>query len=513
MPPRNQARMGLLDSVIILILGCMLALILLWISAQLVGTEKFEKLPDWLTKAASSIWTYLTGVASSSLLALVRRRSGDPGPNYLLWIFGTAIVMLMIVFGLAAVLPPPDMDALLKFSLRVGTQGYPILTFSQRLPKFKQAHNIAVESNGLYQLPVNFPGRDGRFYARAVRAVTTSQETNNPLSPITDLCFKRNPKPPGNNAPLEVWMDCSEGERCSISREDPGWAGICSEDSDWRARIRLVPVVYADAPKAQPGWKVPSLETLRKMPDRERVGYTEFSIESRQLGGLREADSFQYLIKVNGSPVYVDGWAPEDMLKTFDAARGFTFSFGLENLNFSGADNGCENLEVELRFRQGQRVVKKAVISRKYAALRDAVQEEVKAEDGTTFIWGGKYVKPKNEDRTELFVLSTPDLQEAKAVKARIDAAKLSYDGRDVVGVLRPPLDNPEYGIVVGLSQPTGQIRFTYDTVSAQKLRDWTRTQRTKNRSVFRHDTFFYQMRPGAAGAGQYRSCSAAARK
>src|SRR5437773_448725 len=99
MSPRNQTRMGLLDSVIVLILACMVVLIALWISSQLQGVQRFEKLPDWLTKVASNVWTYLTGAASSTLLALARRNSKEPRPNYLLWMFGTAIVILLIVFG------------------------------------------------------------------------------------------------------------------------------------------------------------------------------------------------------------------------------------------------------------------------------------------------------------------------------------------------------------------------------------------------------------------------------
>ena len=520
MPPRVQVRMGLLDSVIVLILACMLVLIVLWVSGRLLGagTAQFEKLPDWLTKIASNIWTYVTGAASSTLLAALRRRSSAPTPNYLLWIFGTAIVMLLIVFGVGIMLSQPQYhqyppSALLKFSLKCDRQDHPNMSFFQKHPLYRETHTIAAESDGHYREYVDFPSQDTRFYARAVRVVTSSQATDEPLSAVTEFCFKRNPKPPANEAPKEARMDCSEGKRCSISADDPGWVESCPVDGDWSTRARIIPVVYADAPKVQSGWKVPSLETLRKMNDQKRVGYTEFSIKSPQLSGLKEADSLQYLIKVNGSPLYVDGWTPEDMLKPFDPAQGLMFSFGLENLSFSGADDGCENIEVGLSFRQKDRVIKKVIVSRKYAALRDADPEEVKADDGTPFTWGGKYVKPSQEDRTELFVLSTPDLREARSVKARIDAAKLSYDGMEVVGVLRPPLNNPKYGVVVGLRQPTGQIRFTYDSESARKMHDWIISQRAQNPNIFRHDTFLYQMRPGEAGVGTYKSCSMSAHK
>ncbi len=402
-------------------------------------------------------------------------------------------------------------NALLNFSLR-DTRDHPNLSFFQRHPSYRAAHTIGAEADGHYQEYVDFPGQDGKFYARAQRAVTISQLTNDPVSP-TEFCFKKNPKPPGNGTPLEVRMDCSEGRRCSIGKDDPGWVEICPSESDWTAHFQFVPVVYADMSQVQPGWKVPSLETLKTMTERERVGYTEFSIKSTQLSALKGAESVQYLIRVNGSPLYVDGWAPQDMLRPFDGTQDFTFSFGLENLSFSGADNGCENIEVELQFRQKDSVIRKAVISRRYAALRDADAEELKTEDGTSFIWSGRYVKPKKEDRTELFVLSTPNVQEAKNRKARIDGAGLSYDGEDVVAVLRPPLDNSQYGIVVGLRQSTGQIRFTFDTAFAQKFREWIVRQRAQYKRLFHASVFLFSMRPGDSGTGLHKSCSAVARK
>jgi hypothetical protein len=514
MPLRNQKGMGLLDSVIILMLACMVVLLVLWLSSQLHETQRFGKLPDWLTKAASSVWTYLTGAASSTVLALARRRSGDPTPNYLLWILGTAVVLLLIVFGVGAIPQaknPPNV--LLKFSLRF-TRDRPNLSFFQRRPSYRATHTIGPEEDGHYQEYVDFPAPEAGFYARAQRAVTISQLTNDPVSQPTEFCFRKNPRPPRSGTPLEVHMDCPEGMRCSMGRDDPGWVELCAVESDWSVRNQFVSIVYADASQVQSGWKVPSLETLRAMTERERVGYTEFSIQSKQPGALKEAESVQYLIKVNGSPLYVDGWAPQDMLKPFDAATdNFTFSFGLENLSFSGGDNGCENIEVELQFRQKDRVIKNAVITRKYAALRDASPEEVNTEDGTTFTWSGRYVKPKKEDRTELFVLSTPNVQEAKDRKERIDAAKLSYDGRDVVAVLRPPLDNSQYGIVVGLRELTGQIRFTFDTAFAQKFHDWIVEQQAHDKKLFHASVFLYSMRLGDSGTGLHKSCSAAARK
>jgi hypothetical protein len=516
MPPKS--RLGLLDSVIILIIACMMVLILLWISSQIRGLDMFSKLPDWLTKAASSVWTYLTGAGSSGLLALLRSKSEEPKPNYLLWIFGTVMAMLVLV-GMAVALIPPSQqlgqEALLKIWLKSDTNDKPRLSFRALAPDkwWYDMPIVADLTDGHYQQNVKFPDGNSRFYGRVVRAPLAPQGNSQP-SPLTLVCFRKSPSAPSNGAPFEVQLDCPEGKRCSLNADDPGWAKVCSEESDWnlaRAEVGLLPVVYADAPKAGPGWKVPSLETLKAMTDPKKIGYTEFTITSTQLGALKDAEGFQYLIKANGSPLYVDGWGPEDMVKPFAVAKGFTFSFGLPNLSFSGGEDGCENIEVDLEFRQKESVLKKVVISRKYAALRDADSEEVKAADGTTFTWGGEYRKPANEDRMELFVLSTSDLGEARRWKAKLDADNLSYDGKDVVGVLRPRLNNPQYGVVVGLRQPTLQIRFTYDADLAQRLHEWVKKQHAQNSSLFRKDTFLYQMKPGESGTGKYKSCSVAA--
>jgi hypothetical protein len=67
-------------------------------------------------------------------------------------------------------------------------------------------------------------------------------------------------------------------------------------------------------------------------------------------------------------------------------------------------------------------------------------------------------------------------------------------DGRPVHGVTRPPLgDNPNYAVAVGLQQPSGQIRFTYDKPAAQELLQWMKTQRT-NSNLVSKDSYLYPL-------------------
>jgi TIR domain len=417
----------------------------------------------------------------------------------------------------------PD-RAILKFWIRGAEASRPILSFLQKHPVFEQAHNIAPESDGHYQLPVEWPDprkykSDKYFEAKAERAVTVSENGANAVAKPTQLCFTTNPKPPTNNSPLEVLMQCFEGEKCSLSPDDNGWATAidCPKEAGSIASppFSLLPAMWADSQgqtSQAPGWKVPSLATLQKMSDSNRVGYTQFNIKANSLSGLEGADSFRYEIRANGAPLYIDGWPSEDMLKQFDPAKGLDFSFGMENLSFSGADHGCESIDVLLEFRKGNQTIKKIQLTRLYAALRDAASEQQSA-GGLTFTWSGNYVKPRNEDKFEVFLISTTDLNEASRIKSRIDRANLSYAGMKVVGVQRPPLNNPTYGVVAGLLQPTGQVKFTFDKTTAQQLLAWTRDEHNHNRPVFPQLPFPYEMKPGESGLGALRSCSTALNK
>lgn len=407
--------------------------------------------------------------------------------------------------------PLPSTTAKLQFSLKSDKDDRPNLSFLQKHPKWVDAHTIGPEPDGHYELPVDWPNPvEDHFEASAVRSVTNSNKQDQPVARPTELCFTSSPKPPTNNAPFGVVMECREGEKCSLV-DNYGWATACAlQKAEVGPRFDLIPALLAQGPggsETGPGWRVPSLATLQQMKDTKRAGYTEFSIKASSLSGLEAADRFRYQISANGAPLYIDGWPPEDMLKQFNASQGLDFSFGLENLSFSGADKGCENIDVVLEFRKGGIPIKTIRLSRQYAALRDAVPE-VQSVDGHSFTWSGTYVKPKNEDRAEVFVTTT-DAARAVQTKSRIGAANLSYQGMPVIGVIRPPLDKENYGIVVGLVQPSGQVKFTFDPTFAQQFKNWVLQQ---DRKVFQYPPnqppFVYQSKPGPAGTGALKWCS-----
>lgn len=409
---------------------------------------------------------------------------------------------------------PHDL-AMLNFSVKWSNQKPPGLSFREWLPNFRDEIPLAAASDGTYKQYIEWPDGDKHFEASVLPAVTESNDKPNPFKK-TSICFTTNPKVPTNNPPFKVVMQCAEGGKCSLDSNDGGWATEteCSDKHTQTSRsFSLVPTLLAESldRSATQGWTVPSLATLKQMTDSRRAGYTEFSIKANPVPGLEAADRFRYEIVANGASLSVNGWPPEDMLKQFDASKGLDFSFGMENLSFSGSDRGCENIGVVLEFRKGSQVVKKVQLQRQYAALRDAVPE-VQSVEGVTFSWAGTYVKPKSEDRAEVFVITTSDANKALQVKSRIDGAKLSYQGMSVVGVIRPPLNQKNFGIVVGLVQPSGQVKFTFDTNYVQQLKNWVLQQ---DRSIFQypaqHPPFVYQSKPGPADTGALKWCSTVA--
>jgi hypothetical protein len=531
-------RVGILDTILILVLAFTADLFLLWIAAQMGGLNLFSRPPDWLEALSKNVWKYVTGGAAGSvLLSFLRQRidSSARSPNYLLWSSATSTGILVIVVALALVIkrlnPPPQHTDVTappsKFDLkfRVKTAGGADKTgdtrgldfaFQQIQPRVGGSSNWARQQDGFYEVRgCDLPPPCGQFSGNARRADYTSVYSKAPTSDPTVVFFVRSPKDPATVQPtVEVWEDCEEGKTCSIYQYDYGWAlkgkeGCPHPSGAWLRGFAAV--AYADEKSkgsVQPGWRVPSLQTLSNM--KEKVGFTRFLIQSGPLPSLSEADSFTYYIKVNDTPIYVNGAPREDMVEPFKASKGVNFAFGLENLNFSGADRGCENISVLFEFRKQDQVIQRAEVARRYAALRDAEREELQSTGGISFSWSGNYVKPLREDKFEVFIRSTPDVKEAADIKRRLDKAKVRFQDQEVVGVVRPPLDNNEYGIVVGLLQPTGQVRFTFDEQTASRLLMWVTggASHPNLSSIIHRGAFVYPMKPGDSGVGRYGACS-----
>jgi hypothetical protein len=511
-----------IDSIIILLMASTMTLFILWLEGAVLHHPSEIQLPDFITKTYSHIWGYLTGGGGGAALLAILRNKGTSRPNYLLWSFASSILLIALAFSIAlaqgAVTPPQPSMAALKFRVDFPNHEKPSLDFQQSLPQWLENEIGMVDPNQHYPFShysenVFWPGSGNRpIIATAARLVRQSASVDDAPGDMK-FCITRNPAPPPDHTPFEIHMRCVEGGQCVLDQGDYNWAvsADCSnKSSQGHSFFSLTTEVHAQTREEhvkKPGWSVPSLMTLRQMTDRQRAGYTEFTIKSSPIPGTQNANLLRYTIFANGLPLYIDGRPPEDMYARFDASAGLDFSFGLENLSFSGADQGCENIDAQLEFLSGGQLIKQVRLSRRYAALRDAATEQVASSDGMKFDWAGRYVKPKNEDRAEVFVISTSDINEASRAKASIGKAHLSYDGMEVVGVMRPPLDKPIYGVVIGLRQPTGQVKFTFDVGYANKVLAWAKNIQSAKSSAFRYVPFIYGMKPNESGLGKLASC------
>jgi hypothetical protein len=520
--PKKTSSINLLDTIIILVLAFTIDLFILWIAAQLRGRDLFAQLPPWLAQMSSSVWSWATGAAGTILLGWLRRRTSSAAatPNYLAWAGGGAVVILLAIAAVTAMVPsqPAPPSSVTRFDLKVQmralTGDVSRVAFQQRLPTVKIRENIALQPDNIYyKATADFPERCQQFHAN-IYPVASRSELGGPVD-ATDVIFFRSPKDPQTTT-AEVIVECAVGSACSISRDDLGWAR--PDDSQCKSALKrsafgFGTVVYAQTPalKAQAGWRVPSLATLSGMKGRS-VGYTRFSIASDSLKSLGPVDSFVYLIRVNGTPIYVDGATPDDMLEPVASSGRFLFEFGLENLNFSGSDNGCERLDVSLSFRSRTRTVRTVALSRKYAALRDADPVTI-ATDGLTFVWNARYVKPESgkEDNVEVFVASGTSAPGITRTKSRLDAAGLRFRGSRIVGVMRPPLNNSSFSLLAGLAQPSGQIKFTFDQATANALRGEIEVARKTApvSQIIPNVPFLYRTKPGDAGTGTMNACRA----
>lgn len=361
------------------------------------------------------------------------------------------------------------------------------LTLLHKAPRYEASKRyLETQSNTPppfeYESSVWMPAAKGQSYIGEVQRITETGFKVDGSSPgnadtaarrMMEVCFERKAEVTDRDAAVNV--ECQEGSACRVadSTSVRPCRGHASQGGRW------IGVAHAqsnrpepDGAAREPHWVVPSLATLRTLKGGDKgVGYTEFSLVSSALPGLREADGLIYAIRVNGTPVYIDGWPPAAHRTAFEAIKGLSLEFGLENLDFSGKHAGVEEIDIALEFSQGARVLQKQAIRLRYVALRDAAECAVKATDDLTIRWRAHYVHPRREDVYQIFLLATPSVKAAEARKKQIDGARLPLDGKEVVAVVRPPITtNPSYGVALGLRQPTGQVKFTFDSATAQRL-------------------------------------------
>ena len=515
--PQATARPNLLDTLFILLLSGALVLFILWIAFQMLGAgEQFGTLPDWLNALVGGVWSWLTASAAGVVLYWLRRRTsaGAPTPHYLRWIGGVSIFLLLGVMGVVVMvqmvvaprgtangLQGPDRFEV-DFSFRMMYSSEAYLSQDQLVMKPTRPHLLASryitqQAMGRFVERIDLPEPNDFYHTILRRKPLDSFKQH--IVAASELCFKRAASNP-RDARAAALFDCEEGQMCTISEQDPGWAQPCTPEFSWELpwplSIRSVWAQAADLAQ-QPVWVVPSLESLQAADLSDESGYTRFRVKGVNLPYLN-ADVIRYEVTVNRTPVRIDGFLPDELSLPYDAEKGIHIEFGLQNLDFRGANAGRDTVGLKIALLDGREIVQEYDLKLCYVALRSSPEQIYEPSEGTRFQWDATYVQASNEREYEVFIYSTRDARDAELRRSQLSQLEWTYqDGSRIQGVTRPSLsDNPNYGVAVGLEQSSGRIRFTFDQPTARSLLRWVLASRTdpRSRRIVRHDSHLYRI-------------------
>ena len=390
--------------------------------------------------------------------------------------------------------------------------GQPILTL--KLDKPVREHRkqpLARWDDGHYEHSIKLPCVDREFRAQFTRRVLDSRLDKSGKNLTTNICFKR--KKWGLDLKF-THHECVEGGPCKIGSFDPGIAEACDAANVGLLHNLLYSTAYARESYSEATqkerWIIPSLETLFSLPPEKRPGFTEFTLQSDPLPRFVEADRFVAAITVNGVSVLEDGWPSGSVSEPYDNQEGLRFSFALQNLGFSGANDGKEIIEVSLRFFLGNILVGEETLTGAYIALRDAEAMQLQLNNGDFVTWTGTYHPPLRPDKFEIFLTSSKKVADVKNFKKRFDKAALTFNKQPLVGVIRPPLPpNESFGVTAGIVLENGQTRFSYNKQYANDLCRHLYSLRGMERflTLIQYDIYRFENQPLAPGSPRVQWC------
>jgi pimeloyl-ACP methyl ester carboxylesterase len=288
----------------------------------------------------------------------------------------------------------------------------------------------------------------------------------------TSLCFRRSRAKANEKTAV---LRCTEGQSCSVA-PNAGMAEECNRRAELNFNPSFITPAYAEpAPEETEvtgkQWVVPSLETIQKVPAELRAGYTEFAIHTGKLSGVDKATHFTYGVRVNGVPLNFDGWPPFSNETLFTGSDGLRLAFAIENLGFSGGEDGYEKIEVELRFYDHDKLLRTEVLTRDdYVSYRHAGLLSLTLSQGEKADWSGLYRPAQAQDRFEV-ILATA-VKHPEIIQDRTDIERrIEYDGDPVIGVVRPPRpDNKNLGLTFGVKLKSGQVRSVFTKEKAGEI-------------------------------------------
>jgi hypothetical protein len=291
----------------------------------------------------------------------------------------------------------------------------------------------------------------------------------------------------------------------------PLWFDWKSQSEPKVSGVWFIPSAYAGSEKDF--WSIPNLETLNNKNSERTIGYTHFSITSEKPLNI-DADAFFYDITANGVAANINGVTGSYRAIKYDPSLPLNIEFGLQNLNFSGHDAGCDAIGLSIRFIKNGTLLDKPIhLTRPYIALRDAGKVTSSIND-VAISWTGNYIRAGKEYDNEVFLLSklvSNDL-DFEAHKTKIQAAvteiervkndfnnlKLTFNDQPLVAVVRPPLTKISYSLAVGKVEENRQIRFTFDENKARELKSFLIAQRNSSstaKRVIDPGLFIYKIR------------------
>ncbi|MBI1867342.1 MAG: hypothetical protein HYS06_03450 [Methylocystis sp.] len=341
-----------------------------------------------------------------------------------------------------------------------------------------------LDNSGWYHDKVYMQAPDGQFNAKIKRRTKNSYDPSRQKYILfeTPICLQWTSTPPKRRPSPVAFYNCREGTpmgNCVADQSDVGWLELCKSKGafNWPF-IDLVDRAHAE-PTPASEWVVPSLNTLSRWRKEYLVGFTKFEITATNTSRI-EADRVAFHTRVNGAELLIDGIEGKHQTRPFVPGSMPRFSFGVQSLNLDGRVAGCNLIEVGIFYMRGSAIVAHQTLKENFVAMRQVspIEETV---DGVTYRWTGEYIRPEHGPENMVFVHSTKAssfdeeqltnaLDEIKAAKLRFDAAGLQFEGQQLVGVIRPPLSLPSYGLGVAVVEPTGQLRFVFSDAEASKI-------------------------------------------
>ena len=400
----------------------------------------------------------------------------------------------------------------LRFSLVSAAPGKVALDDTLRVnlqaPRIVDGERLAQQPQGYFVHNTAYPAAGEKVLGTVARELRESTLSAAPAP--ANFCLQR-PDPLLPSAETYVHLDCNADSNCKLHFPSPKWLEACAVEAPKTSFSLFAQAVAATTEQRK--WSVPSARTLAAHEGKLKgVGYTLIDIQT-DIFQDPTVIGVEVDVRVNGVAILEDGLLPSQRPVPNDPAKPFRHSYALESLDFQGAQAGCEAITLTLRPRlaggKGPGAAQTATLA--YVALRDKSLKTIPFGPGS-LTWSARYVIPADEWSHEAFITSlsysanagedvaAATRARAVALKQDFDRLGLSFEGRPLVAVIRPPLtltgDRLAYGLTAGAVQPSGQVRFTFSFDEANRIADAMLARRAADnaaKGIINRDKYIYK--------------------